>query len=189
MRALLLTVLLVAFGTVWGGGEPWRQNTRFLPSYCKDRVKGTTHAAWTKWRRVFRDVHIHMHHYCAGVYSEMQAKTVMNDRARKGHLNVVVDQMRYVGNACKVDCVLYPELHQRWGWALGEQGKISEAVRHYKLSIKAKPDYARAYAGLSDLYVEIGQPEEAAAILEEGLQAAPNSKQLKRKLKKLNEAN
>jgi tetratricopeptide (TPR) repeat protein len=93
--------------------------------------------------------------------------------------------MKYVSGACNTGCVIYPELHTRWGWALGEQGQTAEAIRHYQLAIKAKPNYALAYARLSELYIEIDQPEEARKILESGLKASPNSRSLKRRLEKL----
>ena len=93
--------------------------------------------------------------------------------------------MKYVGNHCDKGCVLYPELHTRMGWAYGEQGQITEAIEHFILAIKAKPDYALAYARLSDLYIKYKQRDEAKKILEAGLKAKPGSRSLKRRLVKL----
>ncbi|HIE55103.1 MAG TPA: tetratricopeptide repeat protein [Chromatiaceae bacterium] len=97
----------------------------------------------------------------------------------------MVHQMGYVGNRCGPRCVLYPELHTRWAWALKEQGRIGDAVMHLQAAIKVKPDYSRAYAELADLYAETGQRELAKETLEEGLKNKPNSRLLKRRLKRL----
>jgi tetratricopeptide (TPR) repeat protein len=96
--------------------------------------------------------------------------------------------MRYVGNHCSTGCVIYPELHSRLGWALAEQGKTAEAIQHYQLAIKAQPKYSQAYARLSDLYVELNQPDEARKVLESGLKAKPKSRMLQRRMQKLGEA-
>lgn len=189
MRAFLFVILFGVFGTAWGAGkDPWRENTRFLPTYCKDRVDGIADPKWNKWRRVFGDMHITMHHYCDAIFSQVKAKTEMDPGRRRHYVGHVANQMREHSTMCQVGCVLYPDVHTRWGWALAEQGKVAEAIRHYRLSIEAKPDYVRAYAGLSDLYVDIDQPEEAAKVLEEGLQSVPKSKMLKRKLEKISES-
>ena len=90
-----------------------------------------------------------------------------------------------MSGACNTECAIYPDLHTRWGWALGEQGRTAEAIGHYQLVFKAKPNFALAYARLSELYIEIDQPEDAREILESGLKASPNSRSLKRRLEKL----
>ena len=93
--------------------------------------------------------------------------------------------MAYVSRHCSTNCALYPELHTRWGWALGESGQHGEAIGHFQKAIKAKPKYVPAYAKLADVYVDIKQPEEARKILEQGLKAKPGSRMLQRRLKEL----
>jgi len=100
-------------------------------------------------------------------------------------LATVIGQMQYVERHCHTGCVLYPELHTRLGWALGESGQVSEAIEQLQLAIKAKPKYTLAYARLSDLYVKIKQPGEARKILEAGLKARPGSRTLQRRLDEL----
>ena len=167
------------------GIERWGDNTHLLPQYCKDRVKGSQSPEWSKWRSTFGEAYIHIHHYCSGLFAEQKAKSSLNQRERDNWLGSVVSQMNYVSGACDTGCVIYPELHTRWGWALGEQGQTSAAIRHYQLAYKAKQNYAPAYARLSELYLDVNQPDEARKILELGLKASPNSRSLKRRLKKL----
>ena len=184
MRPIIFFVLLLAM--VWqnssaAGRETWHKNANLLPQYCKDRAAGRDE----KWRNTFGEAYIHMHHYCSGVYAEQKAKSTLNQRERVNWLGKVVSQMRYVSSACNTGCVLYPELHTRWGWALSERGQTAEAVQHYQLALKAKRNYTLAYIRLSELYIKANQPDEARKILESGLQAKPNSNALKKRLKKL----
>jgi tetratricopeptide (TPR) repeat protein len=184
MRSILFFVLLLAIA--WQNAsaadiEHWNKNTHLLPQYCKDRAAGRNE----KWRRTFGEAHIHIHHYCSGIFAEQKAKSVLNKGERARWLSKVVQQMSYVSGSCNTGHVLYPDLHTRWGWALSEQGQIAEAMQHYQLAIQAKPNYTLAYVRLSELYLNANQTDEARKILESGLKARPNSSALKRRLEKL----
>lgn len=181
---LIFTIALLN-SSVAGEESSWAANTHLLPQYCKDRAKGGQSREYKKWRSTLGETFIHMHHYCDGVFAEIKARTAQNENERKNWLGRVAHQMRYVSGSCKTGHVLYPDLHTRWGWALGEQGQIAEAIRHYQLAIKAKRDYTPAYAKLSDLYLEHNQPDDARKILESGLKANPKSRSLNRRLKEL----
>jgi len=169
----------------------WKENVHLLPQYCKDRAtaKGNPQDPWAKWRRTFGKTYIHIHHYCNGSYAEQKAKLTANKKERLAFLGKVIGEMRYVSPACSKECVLYPELHSRWGWALGEQGKVGEAIKHYQQAIRVKKTYTKAYAGLSDLFVKANQHDEARKVLKEGLAARPKSRMLQRRLQKLNKTN
>lgn len=185
----LFSVLLLALAVVWQNdsvaGSNWKSNASSLPQYCKDLTKGNNSPEWRKWRRTFGDAFLSMNHYCKGVFAEQQAKSMMDKRKRGNWLGIVVSQMKYVSGSCNKKCVLYPELHTRWGWALGEQGLTAGAIQHYTLAFNAKPNYAPAYARLSELYIDINQPDNARKTLESGLKVSPNSSMLKRRLEKL----
>ena len=168
--------------------EDWRQDTLTLPPYCQDRAKGWQTPEYMKWRKTFGDVFAHMHHYCSGIYAEQKARSTINQRERQRWIRAVIGDMEYVSNHCPSNCVFYPELHSRWGWALGTSGQVAEAVEHFQLSIRKKPKYVPAYAKLSDLYVDINQPDEARRVLDAGLKAKPGSRMLERRLKKLEDA-
>ena len=187
MRAILLVVLVlsVPWHNLAAAGAEWKQNTQLLPQYCKDRAKGSQSREFNKWRGTFSEAFIHMHHYCSGIYAEKKARSTIDPGKRNRWLGIVIQEMKYVGNHCNTRCVLYPELHARLGWALGESGQIAEAIEQFQLAIKAKPKYTLAYARLADLYVEIKQPDEARKILEAGLKAKRGSRALQRRLDKL----
>jgi tetratricopeptide (TPR) repeat protein len=188
MRPILCFVLMLAM--TWQNSladtlEHWSKNTQLLPQYCKDRAKGSQSPEFSKWRNTFGDAYIHIHHYCKGVFAEQKAKMTLDKGERARWLMTVVSQMKYVSGSVNTGHVLYPELHTRWGWALSEQGQIAEAMQHYQLAIQAKRNYTLAYVRLSELYLDLNQPEEARKILESGLKAKPDSRALKKRLKKL----
>ena len=186
MRTILIIIgLLSPWHNLAAEGGGWRQDTQLLPQYCKDRAKGKNSSEWAKWRKTFGNVSIHMHHYCSGIYAEKKAKSTINQQERNRWLEGVIGEMQYVGRHCNTRCVIYPELHTRQGWALGESGQVSEAIGQFQLAIKAKPKYTLAYARWSDLYVKIKQPGEARKVLEAGLKAKPESRMLQRRLEKL----
>lgn len=185
MRIVLILLLGISFGQNVYAAEDWRQDTLLLPKYCKDRAKGFQSAEFLKWRSTLGSAFIHTHHYCSGIYAEQKAKTAFDKQERDRLLRVVIGEMQYVARHCSAKCALYPELHTRWGWALGMAGQPAEAIKHYQLSIMAKPNYVPAYAKLSDLYLDIKQPGEARKVLEKGLKAKPNSKMLQRRLNDL----
>lgn len=186
MRILLF--LVFGFSLLWQNpatAEAWRQDAKLLPQYCQDRVKGLNSEQFLRWRGSLGSVFAHTHHYCSGIYAEQKAKSTLDPQVRKRWLRSAAGEMAYVSRHCSTGCALYPELHTRWGWALGANGQVGEAISHFQLAIKAKPKYAQAYAKLADLYVEIKQPDEARKILNQGLKAKPGSRMLERRLRDL----
>ena len=191
MLAVLVLVLLPSWHVAHAKGKEgdWRQNTQYLPSYCAYRATPAGKTGGPRKYPALKSVWIHIHHYCAGIYAEYQAKLSIDPLEKKRLIGQTANEMRYVGRNCPPKgCILYPELHTRWGWALREQGHIAAAVEHYRAAIKAKPDYIKAYSQLADLYMDSGRIEDARKVLEEGLRIKPKSRSLKRRLKKLEQA-
>ena len=180
---VVFSIIFMMGGEVTYAASNWKEESYLLPNYCRDRATGSE--AWTKWKRTFGGVYIHMHHYCSGVYAEIKARSAAETRVRESWLNEVVHQMNYVGRSCDLDCVVYSELHTRWGWALGEQGKIRDAVKHFDLAIRGQPSNTTSYALLADLYVKQGRPQDARKVVEAGLEVRPTSKKLQRRLREL----
>jgi len=188
---ILMSLSIVLTGMTLSGQaaaakeDGWQQHLNQLPAYCAERAKPGGVNRKSKYPAL-RSVWIHMHHYCKGIYAEMKAKGMPNGRQRNNFLGVLNTQMAYVGRNCKRNnCVLYPELHTRWGWGLSESGQPGEAVKHYQAAIKARPNYTMAYAQLSDLYLKMDQPKEARRVLESGLKISPKSRRLQKRWKKL----
>ncbi len=165
--------------------KSWRKDTRLLPSYCAYRANVGKIGGVERYP-LLKGIWVHIHHYCDGLYSTFQARTELDARNKKDWLARAARNFHYVSRYCRPSgCVIYPELHTFWGWVLGEQGDIQGAVSHLEKAIKAKPDYARAYAELASLYKRTGSVEQARRVLKQGLRRNPDSRRLKRLLKSL----
>lgn len=115
--------------------DEWRRDAWMLPTYCQDRVNwASPNSRWNRWQGFFGNVAIHMSHYCNGVYAEMMAKRSVDITKRNLFVAQAAEEMAYVSRDCDPKCVIYGDLHRRWGWALIEQGKIVEGTKHLRLA-------------------------------------------------------
>lgn len=132
--AALVLVALFASSSVAHADE-WRKDAWMLPKYCQDRVDWSSPASpWHRWHSYFGEAAIHMSHYCRGVHGEIKAKQTVDRAKRSQYIDQALTEMAYVAPSCNERCVLYAELHRRWAWALTEQGKFAEALKHMKLA-------------------------------------------------------
>jgi len=59
------------------------------------------------------------------------------------------------------------------GSLLVRQGRLEEALTHYRQAVALKPDFAEAYNGLGVAWLKLGQPEPAILEFQKALQAQP----------------
>jgi Flp pilus assembly protein TadD len=52
--------------------------------------------------------------------------------------------------------------------ALARQGDLDEAIEHYEVAVRLKPDYGRAWLNLSQALALRGRSGEARALLDSG---------------------
>jgi tetratricopeptide (TPR) repeat protein len=71
---------------------------------------------------------------------------------------------------------MLPEVNLQKGLALRLLSRHGEAASEFVEALKLKPDYTPAYAALVDLYLDLGDLDNARGILEEGLRHVPDSK-------------
>ena len=129
-------------------------------------------------------------HFCHGLKFVMRANRSIGDRkagAWEFEPRLLVS-LSYVLEHPKQDST------SRFYFALAsiESAKIysrldqnAEAIQMYAQAIKYNPKIPQAYAGLSDIYLDLGQVEEARKVLETGLKQAPKSKSLKRRFENI----
>lgn len=77
------------------------------------------------------------------------------------------------------------EAHYFLATVLRENKKCPEAVEHYALLVKAKPDFADALAGMGLCFEEMGEDEKAIALYIEALKNKPTMHEIRLKLIKL----
>ena len=157
-----------------------------LPEYCRVRYdKKTSSPEWRRWRSVFGQTFVHMHHYCHGLNDLNLVMKTSDDIRRRYLIDRAIGQFNYMLDMGAPDWILWPECYLKLGNARMLQGRGGEAAAEYLKAIKIKPDYTPPYIPLSDYYLKIGSPEEAKRVLEEGIKYAPNSNLLRKKLEEL----
>lgn len=164
-----------------------------LPEYCPDKIKN--YAVWgiegrraSHWISVMggRENWVHMHHYCWALIEFLRAgKPETSKMLRNTYLNNAVGNINYVIGNARPDFKLLPELLTKKASALVKLGRDGDAAAAFRQAADAKPDYWPAFAGLAEIYRRLGQLNEARAVVEEGLEHAPQSKLLSSMLAEL----
>jgi len=131
-------------------------------------------------------------HFCQGFKSVNRAnRSLGNRKQERENLTAALGEFEYVLGHTKQD-----NINGRYNNVLAmtsiEKGKVyyrlgqkAEAMQMYHQAIQYNPKLPQAYAGLSEIYLDLGQVEEARKVLETGLKQAPKSKSLKRRVEKL----
>jgi len=65
--------------------------------------------------------------------------------------------------------------HNSLGNALGQMGRVEEAISHYQTALEIKPDYAEAHANLGSVLDQKGRVDEAEAQFQKALQIEPSN--------------
>jgi len=67
------------------------------------------------------------------------------------------------------------EMHNTFGVAWGNAGKIDRAIEHYQKALTLKPDYAEALSNLGLALAKLGRTDEAIAQYNQSLRLTPDS--------------
>lgn len=191
---VLSTVLMLAMfaprADAIGTFNPTEAELALLPPYCLSRAYqwGTDHPEVRRWRAVFGEDYIHMHHYCQGLLYLMRGDISPLD-SHEAHFNYkkAVGNLEYMEDRASPGFSLMPELYLKKGQALSRMGESREAVAAFRKSIKLKPDYVPAYAVFSDFFLMRGQNGKARQVLREGLSAVPDAGILQRRLAEISQ--
>ena len=71
-----------------------------------------------------------------------------------------------------------PESHLNLGIVHAARGDARAAEAEYRAALRLQPDFAPAYVNLADLFRRLAREADAAAILEQGVRAAPGDADL-----------
>lgn len=158
-----------------------------LPGYCSVRFGNKSSAEYKKWKNIFGyKGWTNMHHYCKGLLDLHKGKSATKgSRQEKSSYQEAINGFNYVKKYWPSNFKLNPELHVKKGAALIGLGKYSQALGEFQSAIRIKPNYSAPYLALSEYYLGVGNKEQAASWLQEGIKKVPKSKRLKRKLMEL----
>lgn len=166
----------------------WAQNfsaaeTARLPPYCQGDPASRKH-----WGEVYGPPFDHIHHHCWGLgYLNLARAAIASpDRQKRGYyLTEAISNFMYSINAWPQDFVLLPDAYLGVGNAQRMLGQEAKAMGSFAKAISLKPDYAPAYAAMSDIWIDRGQKDKAKEILRDGVRNAPDAKGLTRRLAEL----
>ena len=195
---LLINALVVAWGLVLpvmvlAGEQITAEEIRLLPSYCRGLGPATYEPDALKYATgTFPKNMPHAHHYCHGLQNVLRANKNMGKKSAENYaLGVANGHFKYVLNHTKAENTggrynaYLAMASTENGKVLKRQGNTAEAMQMFQQAINYNPKLPQAYAGLSDLYRDLGMIKEAREILEQGLKRVPKSKSLQRRLDKL----
>lgn len=206
MRAFVLPVhrvvfsgLLVSLATVFSppahAGMPTLTpgEMAMLPTYCPDTqgfgygdASFNTSPRAGRWVGLMGKSFWHMHHHCLGIYKVRRAALPgIPAHVRKGYLESAVDEFNYVIENVTPNFVMLPEVFRMRGDTQLKLGRLADANESYAIARRHKPDYAPAYTNWADELARTGLKKNALAVLEDGLRAAPNAKELRASYAKL----
>lgn len=128
---------------------------------------------------------VHMHHYCDCLRFTQRAVNSPNEADKRDNLGQAIQGCDYVLGHVSENFYMRPMVLVSKGRALEIAKRPAEAIQAYETAIKLNPSYYKAYIGLSDAYLAIGDRKSALQAVESGLQIAPQSTGLQKRLSKL----
>ncbi|BCG64774.1 MAG: hypothetical protein methR_P2566 [Methyloprofundus sp.] len=158
---------------------------KMLPKLCQVRFQyGHEAPEFAKWRTILGPEYIHVHHYCGGLVDMFHANE--NSRQRQGNLESARSNFNYVLRSIQnPKFILLPDLYYRLALVSKDLGNVGEAIGYAEKSINAKRNYLNPYILLADIYIKAGKKSTAKKLLLQAKKYHPNSKRLKRRLKKV----
>lgn len=171
---------------------PSLSEMRILPPYCphtqiisssygRQQAPGQYDAQTKPYVDLYGDDFWHLHHYCFGLVQANRAYKAQGARERAGHWYRAVGEIDYVIRSASSGFILLPELRTQKATGLFKLNRNAEAVLELQKAIQQDPDYARAYAVLSDYYRDARNKSTALKTLEDGLTHSPEDRGLLRR--------
>jgi len=182
-------VAIARSGAQYDAGYPTDSELRLLPEYCRARLRNTSEAEVERWRKALGYKNFtHIHHYCQSRNIINRADRTSDPRAREALLRKTLRSLKKLLEQVQPTFKLRYEIHYHIGRVADRLELPGEAVIALRQSIDLNPRYLPAYALLSDIYEDNGQPEEALRVVEAGLAQVPTSKVLRQRKLELESA-
>lgn len=190
MNIFKLSVLAVLLATVvtstYGKDPVTDAELQLMPPFCKAKSGKASPSEQRHWQNTFgRDNWVSMHHYCGNARDELRASKLLDQKmrnrglrgAREGYQNHLAETTK--------DYKMRYELYYRIGNISRKLNDTGTAMQAYHNSIQLKPKYTGSYIGLSNIYRDMGQYQEAIDVINQGLAYKPKSRGLLRRKSEL----
>jgi len=185
IKQLLLAITLIALpSTSYSAWPKSEKDFRLLTEFCKARSSGSKSTTYKQWRKNLGKGFIHLHHYCAGLHTFNLAQKTFDKKRQRQLLHSALPEINYTEQRVKSNFRLLPYMFVTKGEIYNQLGNTSNAIKYYNMAINKNKKITKAYSRLADIYYKLGQKEAALEVINNGLKYKPNSKSLKRRLKK-----
>jgi len=127
-----------------------------------------------------------IHHYCRGLRDIMYARIMALPPVHKRALwDRAAGEIKYIMSTNPDTLIIMPEVYYRYGEVMLELGRVADAQSAFEKSRALKPDYWPAYTLWADFLIREKQPDQARAIVEQGLKHAPDNAELQQRMSRL----
>lgn len=178
MRALPLFLTLLLAGVTLAHAEsygPTEEEKAMLPPYC-----GGPGGAGVDWRRQLGEAHIWNNHTCYGINRINRYYRSSRRGEKSYHLQTAMQDFNYSVDHLPQQFPLMPEILYYRGLVHKLQGNVAGAMADWQKSISLNQRYVKSIVDLADLYAgEMKKPDQALALVTEGLRDNPDSKALR----------
>lgn len=186
----LAAAAIALTATVAGSAEPTNITAGELaltPAFCQDvqtingwSQHGRESPRSPMWIEKMGKTFWGMHHYCWGMVNIHRSQAAgQSPQERTFKIHSAINDYYYVVRIAPPDFVLLPEVFYLIGEAHGMVNEHVNAIEAYQKALQIKPDYWPPYEGHARILEKLGKKAEARAVLEKGLQVAPNEPRLK----------
>lgn len=191
--ALIMSVI-PASALAIGSFRPAVNELALLPGYCApkaqpygDDAKHPEVAPWAD-QLGYADYR-HLHHYCDALLHIMRAnRAIGNATQQKSLLSIALLNLDYMQKNASAEFSLQAEIAVTRGQVLERLGRPAEALAEYQRAMAHTVTFAPAYMRLADLYLKQGKRAQAEQTVRAGLEQAPTSAPLLRRLEELGRA-
>jgi len=157
-----------------------------IPKYCPDTMGfgyGDAHFNTSPraphWVSMLGKDFWNLHHYCWALINLNRANRFgIAKQLRKGILEDVLNDYRYVLDRAASDFILAPEILTRVGEAELKLARPERADEAFSRARQIKPDYWPAYSHWIEYLIAKGRRAEAKSLAQEGLEYSPKVKTL-----------
>jgi len=175
-RAILACVLLFVSGSAFAVKnyfEISESEMKILPKFCKTGFKGVP-----KKEKVW------MNHLCPGL-NALNHATLSEGRLKKFALERAIAHFNYTLEH-KGSPVFHSFTYLKRGKAYELSGNAVKALFDYEHALQLKPKNISVHIALIDVYIKLGDLDNARELVNHGLKIKPNSKSLLRRKEKIN---
>jgi len=152
-----------------------------IPKYCPDTMGfgyGDAHFNTSPraphWVSMLGKDFWNLHHYCWALINLNRANRFgIAKQLRKGILEDVLNDYRYVLDRAASDFILAPEILTRVGEAELKLARPERADEAFSRARQIKPDYWPAYSHWIEYLIAKGRRAEAKSLAQEGLEYSP----------------